>query len=109
MLIDDLIADLQKVREKKGNIEVVASSFCGTNNSLVVFTIEPRKSPIKDNLSEGKTYHLSVVVSETSKAGIKAGVADMIARGYQFFLSQFVESGKQPKAGLSPCDWHGLW
>lgn len=112
MKIDDLIAVLERVRSAKGNIEVNASSFCGTDESHVIFDIKPpdrKKFSVKNHLNGYGEFCLSVELSKRTREEIAKGVADMKKRGYRYFLSQFVAEGESPREGLSPCEWHMPW
>lgn len=112
MKIDDLIAILQRARKQVGNVDVSASSFCGTNDGHVLFELLPtnRKNFCVSRLMNGYgQLCLSIKLSDKSRECIKNGVGDMKAQGYQYFRSQYVRHGQAPQEGLSPCEWHGVW
>ena len=110
MKIDNLISLLEKVRDAKGNIEVIGSSFCGTNVGHVTFKITERDGYDVDVLINGfNQLCLSMDISDYSKNEIKNGIGDMEKLGYTFYCSQFVKSGQTPRSGLSPCEWHTPW
>lgn len=111
MKIDKLIAILQRVRDKKGNIEVMGNSYCGTNSAHVQFEIEKMKKSFKvENWINGHNeFCLTVKLAEDSRQRQIEGIKDMESKGYTYYRSQFVEKGKRPHTGLSPCDWHGIW
>lgn len=110
MQIDDLITLLQRVKVEKGNIEVVGSSFCGTNNSHVTFNITDRVDVDVEDLINGlDQLCLTMTLTNHSRDKIKDGVESMKRLGYAFYCSQYVENGKQPESGLSPCEWHTPW
>lgn len=111
MNIDTLIAELQKVRATKGNIEVVFGSFCDTNNGFVSFVpkdLNP-ESTVEDRLTGEGKFSLSIDPAPSFIEGKKKGVADMERLGYTYYRSQFVTRGEMPQSGLSPCQWHNLW
>jgi hypothetical protein len=110
MKIDNLISLLQRVQDAKGNIEVVGSSFCGTNDNHVTFKIKERDGYDVDVLINGLgELCLSMDISDYSKNEIKNGIGDMQKLGYTFYCSQFAKSGESPRPGLSSCDWHTPW
>jgi hypothetical protein len=110
MKIDNLISLLEKVRDSKGNIEVIGSSFCGTNDGHVTFKFKELDGYDVDDLINGfNQLSLSMDISDYSKNEIKNGTEDMQKRGYTFYCSQFVKSGEAPRSGLSPCEWHTPW
>jgi len=112
MKIDDLIATLQRVREASGNVDVAVTSFCGTNQGHVLFDIKPPKRPnfaVKKHINGHGQFCLSVEISQSTKASIKKGVAEMKELGYRYFCSQYVSVGESPREGLSVCEWHNPW
>ena len=110
MKIDKLIKLLERVRDEKGNINVVGSSFCGTNDAHIIFDIKDNsKCSVNDLITGYGDLSLSMNVSEHSKQRIKEGVKDMETHGYTYYRSQYVEINQLPEPGLSPCEWHGLW
>ena len=113
ILIDDLIAVLQRVKEEKGNVPVTAGSFCGTNNGHVHFHVKPLKAnkrlKVNNHMNGHGEFVLSIDVAPSSIEDRRKGVKDMERLGYTFYRSQFVTHGEHPKSGLSPCDWHIPW
>ncbi len=112
MKINDVITVLQRVKESAGgDTEVFCSSFCGTNNGFVTFDfVESNNADfIIDEKTGNHRKSLTIKVSDNSKEEIIKGIKDMESDGYRYFRSQFVEAGKEPRVGISPCEWHGLW
>jgi hypothetical protein len=112
MKIDELIANLQRVRAASGNVDVAVTSFCGTNSGHVLFDFEPparKKFSVKRHMNGLGQFCLHVKLSEQSRKEITEGVAEMQSRGYRYFRSQYLSLGESPRAGLSPCEWHTLW
>ena len=112
MKIDDLIANLQRVRAAQGNVDVAVTSYCGTNGGHALFDIEPpsrKKFAVKNYINGHGQFCLHVDLSATSRKKIVDGIADMQAKGYRYFRSQYVSLGHSPEEGLSNCEWHTVW
>lgn len=108
MKVKKLIKILQKVHDKKGNVEVCISSSLGTDGSHVLCTIND-VSEIKNQFNGFDQFCLSVEVSDQSKTQKQKDISAMKQVGYRYYRSQYVAPGKDPKVGLSNCDWHNLW
>lgn len=112
MKIKKLIKILKRVEKAEGNINVICGSFCGTNNGYIDFSFRELEKDfkVKDHLC-GQGFSLHIDVSAGCKEKIIEGIKHMEKLGYTYYKSQYV--GKElrgvPQAGLSPCDWHGLW
>lgn len=111
MKLDDLIAFLEAVKAKKGNIEVKFTSFCGTDNNHVMFDIAPVNADrnVDDFMNDLGHLCLSGTISQESRQQIVEGINDMKRLGYRFIHSQFVKQGEKVREGLSPCEWHNPW
>ena len=112
MKIDELIDILERVKKVRGNIDVVAGSFCGTDSDHVLFKFKySKKEPweVDDKLTDNGELSLSMEVSEESKDRIQKGILEMTRLGYTYYRSQFIPIGSLPSPGLSCCPWHNLW
>lgn len=112
MKIDTLIAVLQRVRDAKGNVDVQASGFVGTNQAHVCFDIKPpgrANFNVDNHMNDFGEFCLSVEISNYTRKEIEKGVLEMKNLGQTFYCSQFVGAGEAPRAGLSVCDWHNPW
>lgn len=109
MKISKLIKKLKKVKDQLGNVEVAATSYCGTNTAHVHFNLNEMESSVEDYVNGNGEFCLSMEVSKSSKDRIIEGISDMKKRGYTYYRSQFVENKNKPEKGLSTCDWHSLW
>ncbi len=111
MKIEKLINILQKVQKKEGNIEVKFNSYCGTNDAHVQFDSRKMKKSfrVNDYLNGHGEFCFQIALTDETREKEISGIKDMETRGYTFYMSQFVEKGKTPKKGLSPCEWHGIW
>lgn len=110
--IDDVIALLQKVRNEKGNIPMDCSSYCGTHQDFAIFDIQlPDMANFEvDNHVNGHgVFGLSMELSQVTRDAVAEGIENMKRNGKTFYRSQFVEEGKTPEPGLSPCAWHMPW
>lgn len=110
MNVDDLITLLQRVKDEKGNIEVVCSSFCGTNESYVTFDITEREDVKVKHLINGlNQLCLSMTLTKYSWDRAKDEIETMKRLGYDFYRTQYTIHEIPPIQGLSPCDWHVPW
>ena len=99
---------LKKLVKKKGNVNVIAAGFLGTNNAHVTFDIDHSGS-IKNNMTGNGDFSLSVKLNTDCRERILKGIEQMEEKGYTYYPSQFVKEGDAPKSGTSPCEWHGIW
>lgn len=104
MKIDDLIVALQRIREAKGNLDIQASSFCGTNNGFVVFDIQPfRKNfKVEDQLTGEGKLSLHVDINPTYRQQIIDGQQQMIRMGHDWIPSQYVSRGAEVRRNTTP-------
>ena len=111
MKIKNIIRQLQLVYEKHGDVDVVFTSFCGTNQSHVQFDLEDllKGSNLDDKFNDRGQFCLNANVSERQKTYTKNEIQRMESLGYRYYRSQYCKSGESPVIGLSNCDWHGLW
>jgi len=113
MRVADLIDILLKVQEEKGDdVRVKFNSFCGTNNAHISFNLN--KIPLEDFdvdyfINGYNEFCLSGSITDDSRNRITEGIESMKKLGYTYYRSQFVDKGKTPESGISPCNWHIPW